>query len=269
MRKKIVLGILMVSFAALVVFACWLVLPVMTVRSAEIRALSKLVNTAATNAEGKPVQAYLAVPEGKGPFPAVIMIHEWWGIRPDIVSKAQALSKEGFIVAAVDTYRGRTTSTPARAAVLAATRKDAVVNSDIDAWYHALSKRPDVTPGAIGITGFCYGGTRALYYAVHNPAVRATAVFYGSGVYTNAADMAGLKSPVLGIFGSLDKSLPPQKVAAFSNAIASLKLPLEIIIYAGEPHAFVKDYETIKTNAHQRDAWGRMVAFMKKNLGRK
>jgi carboxymethylenebutenolidase len=77
--------------------------------------VAALINTSIPGPEGRTVGAYVACPAGEGPFPAVIMLHEFWGLKAEIVEKAEALAAEGYVVVAPDLYRGQTTAcAPAR-----------------------------------------------------------------------------------------------------------------------------------------------------------
>lgn len=227
---------------------------------------SNLVNVSYPGSNGVTLNAFLARPAGKGPFPAVIMIHEWWGLRSDIVSKAQLLSERGYVVAAVDVFRGKNTTSVPGAILLVSSHKREQILSDLDSAWRWLSVMPEVRKDRIGITGFCFGGTWSLNYSLVNPKIAATAVFYGSGITTNAAELKALTHPVLGIFGGKDRLLPVSRVLAFSNSLAAAGVPAEIVIYPGEEHAFVKGPESIRTNRNQKDAWDRLAGYFNRTL---
>jgi carboxymethylenebutenolidase len=169
--------------------------------------LAALTNTTIPGDEGPHVAAYVARPAGSGPFPAVIMIHEFFGLNESIVGKADGLAEAGFLVIAPDTFRGSTTAWIPRAIFQVITTNSEQVNQDLDAVYAWAAAQPDIDPGRIGVLGFCYGGRASLTYSLHNPRLAATVIFYGSPE-TDPGVLQALPGPVLGIFGGADTSIP-------------------------------------------------------------
>lgn len=211
------------------------------------------------------VLAYLALPEADRPLPAVIMIHEFWGLRPEIIDKARALAAEGYVVMAPDTMRGQSTSWIPRAIWQTLRTPRAQINRDLDAAFRYLRQLPQVD-GRIAVMGFCYGGRAALHYSLHNPEVAATAIFYGSGLVTDPAELARLPGPLLGIFGSEDVSIPLSEVAAFERALVQAGIPHEITVYEGVGHAFVRSVEGIANDPIQGQAWAQFLNFLRRAL---
>ncbi len=228
--------------------------------------LDNLVNTTVPGVNGGPeVRAYIAKPEGTGPFPTVIMIHEFYGLRESIVGKADLLAREGYVVIAPDTFRGSTTSWIPRAIYQVITTKPENVNADLDSIYSWLETQTDVDATRIAIVGFCYGGRTSLVYSLHNNNLAATVVFYGSPE-TDPALLKNLPGPVLGIFGDADQSIPLGDVRAFDKALGEAGVPHTVSIYAGQPHAFVEDVAGIQAGGAQGKAWAEMLAFLETNL---
>lgn len=231
--------------------------------------LDALTNTTIPGVNGGPdVRAYVAKPEGEGPFPTVIMIHEFYGLREAIVGKADLLAQEGYLVIAPDTFRGSTTSLIPRAIYQVITTKPEDVNADLDSVYAWLESQPDVDAKRIAIAGFCYGGRSSLAYSLHNNKLAATVIFYGSPV-TDVAVLKTLPGPVLGIFGGADQSIPVEEVTTFDEALTEANVQHEITIYDGQPHAFVEGVEGIKSDEVQGAAWAQMLAFLETNLKNK
>ena len=231
--------------------------------------LDALTNTTIPGVNGGPdVRAYVAKPEGEGPFPTVIMIHEFYGLREAIVGKADLLAQEGYLVIAPDTFRGSTTSLIPRAIYQVITTKPEDVNADLDSVYAWLESQPDVDAKRIAIAGFCYGGRSSLAYSLHNNKLAATVIFYGSPV-TDVAVLKTLPGPVLGIFGGADQSIPVEEVTAFDEALTEANVQHEITIYDGQPHAFVEGVEGIKSDEVQGAAWAQMLVFLETNLKNK
>jgi carboxymethylenebutenolidase len=260
--KRVLLGILIL----------FVVLAVLLIGSIAIDVLigadrlESIANTTIPGINGEPdVRAYVSKPEGSGPFPTVIMIHEFWGLNDSILSKADLLSEEGYLVIAPDTFRGSTTGWIPRAIYQVVSSQPENVNADLDSVYAWLASQSDVDTDRIAIAGFCYGGRTSLAYSLHNPQLAATVIFYGSPE-TDPEILRALPGPVLGIFGGADQSIPVSQVNAFDAALTEAGVPHEITIYDGQPHAFVRDAEGIKTGGAQAEAWNQMLAFLEGNL---
>jgi carboxymethylenebutenolidase len=131
--------------------------------------LDAVTNTTIPGVNGGPdVRAYVAKPAGEGPFPAVIMIHEFFGLNESIVGKADLLAQEGYLVVAPDTFRGSTTAWIPRAIYQVITTRPENINADLDSVYAWLESQPDVAQDRVGVAGFCYGGRASLLYSLHN-----------------------------------------------------------------------------------------------------
>ena len=228
--------------------------------------LDSVTNITIPGANGGPdVRAYLAKPAGDGPFPTVIMIHEFWGLNDAITGKADLLAEEGYLVIAPDTFRGSTTGWVPRAIYQVISSRPENVNADLDAVYAWLESQPDVDINRVAIAGFCYGGRTSLAYSLHNNQLAGTVIFYGSPE-TDPEILKTLPGPLLGIFGGADQSIPVEQVSAFDSALTEAGVPHEITVYEGQPHAFVENAEGIKAGGSQGEAWNQMLAFLETNL---
>ncbi len=258
--------ILLGSLVLLLALAAFLVLSTIIDYAVGGERIEAVTNTTIPGLEGSPeVRAYVAKPQGEGPFPVVIMIHEFFELNESIVGKAQGLAEEGYLVVAPDTFRGSTTSWIPRAIYQVITNKPEQVNQDLDAVYAWIEDQPEVARDRIGIVGFCYGGRAALTYSLNNDRLAATVVFYGSPE-TDAEALRALPGPLLGIFGGADRSIPVEVVQAFEAALEKAGVPHEITIYADQPHAFVTDINSIKAGGVQAEAWAQMLKFLDLNL---
>jgi len=260
--KRILLGLLAV-LAILILLIPLSIFGDALVGGSRIEALT---NTTIPGVNGAPdVRAYVAAPEGEGPFPTVIMIHEFFGLNESITSKADLLAKEGYVVIAPDTFRGQTTPLIPRAIYLVSTTDQEDVYADLDSVYAWLETQPNVDVARIGIAGFCYGGRVSLLYSLRNNGLAATVVFYGSSE-TNPEGLKNLPGPVVGIFGGADGSIPLEEVAALESGLEAAGIPHQISIYDGQPHAFMLDAEAILADPVQTEAWNEMLTFLDENL---
>jgi carboxymethylenebutenolidase len=212
------------------------------------------------------VSGFLALPDGGGKHPAIVVIHEWWGLNDQVKEDAQKLAAQGFVALAVDLYRGKVAATADEAHELMRGVPDDRGIRDLEAAFAYLAARPDVKPGKIGSVGWCMGGGWSIKLAMSEPKLAACAVNYGS-LPTEAASIAKIKAPVLGNFGADDRGITPESVRAFDAAMKAAGKPVDVKIYDGAGHAFEnpnnKDGYRPEAAA---DAWSRMEGFFKKTL---
>ena len=263
--KRILIGILILVAALL-----FLIFASITIDAATSRGrIDQVANTVIPGLNSGPdVRAYVAKPPGEGPFPTVIMIHEFMGLNESIISRADLLAESGYLVIAPDTFRGATTSWIPRAIYLVVTTKPENVNTDLDSVYTWLEAQENVDANRIGIAGFCYGGRTSLAYSLHNNKLAATVIFYGAPE-TNVEVLKTLPGPVLGVFGGADSSIPVETVNAFESGLELAGIPHQITIYEGQPHAFVSDKEKIEAGGAPTEAWNEMLTFLEENLKNK
>jgi len=260
--KRILLGLLSLAMGLVILLAGSVAID-FAVGTDRINAVT---NATIPGQNGAPaVRAYVATPPGKGPFPVVIMIHEFYGLNESIIGKAEGLAQEGYLVVAPDTFRGSTTAWIPRAIYQVVTNKPEHVNQDLDSVYAWIEAQPNVAANRTGIVGFCYGGRASLSYSLHNDQLAATVIFYGSPI-TDPQVLRSLPGPVLGIFGGADYSIPVEDVHAFEAALSQAGIPNEITLYEDQPHAFVTDIESIRSGGVQGQAWAQMLEFFEKNL---
>ncbi len=212
------------------------------------------------------VAGYIATPDSAGRHPAIVVIHEWWGLNAWVKEQAEKFAQQGYVALAVDLYRGKSATTPDEAHELMRGMPQDRAVRDLEAAFDYLASRPDVNRHKIGSVGWCMGGGLSLQLAVHEPSLAACAVNYGA-MPTDAGDLAKIKAPVLGNFGAEDHGIPPDAVRAFEKAMQDAGKTIDVKIYDGAGHAF----ENPNNKAGYRpdaavDAWARMLGFFAKTL---
>ncbi len=214
-------------------------------------------------------RGYLAVPEGEGPFPAVILIHEWNGLVDRVRQVADALAAEGYVALAADLFQGRTGSSPEEnmALVQEARAEPARMIANLNDAVAYLRARPDVT-GRVGAMGWCFGGGVALSFGLDGVNHEATAIFYGQLV-DDPARLASLPHEVYGTFGQLDNGPSPEQVAAFAAALEQAGVPNDLHIYDEVGHGFwlYVDQDPQVRSEPALDAWERLKAYLQRTLG--
>jgi carboxymethylenebutenolidase len=229
---------------------------------------SKTVSRTVTyKSGGEDVSAYLAMPEAKGKYPAVIMIHEWWGLNDWVKQMADALAAEGYVVLAVDLYRSKVATSPQDAqALMNGTPKDRVA-TDLKSAYAYLETLEEAKGQKVGSVGWCMGGSYSLLAARElGEKISASVICYGR-VSQDKAELSSVKASVLGIFGGKDRGIPVEGVQAFEKELKAAGRDVELKIYENAGHAFMNpNNKAGYIEADAKDAWARTLAFFKKTL---
>lgn len=208
-----------------------------------------------------------APPRRDGRYPAVLLIHEWWGLNPQHVRVAEILSAHGYVVLAPDALRGRLSVTVPGALFQMATIPSERIDSDLDTALDELISLEVVDPGRIAVAGFCFGGTQAMRIGTRRAEPEAIAIFYGGGPITDAADLGllGQEHAVLGIWGADDRTIPTGEVEAFENALRQVGGRPQFTVFDGVGHAFVNP-RSIVSDPTAREAWGLFLLFLRGSL---
>jgi carboxymethylenebutenolidase len=209
---------------------------------------------------------YLALPAGAGKHPAIILIHEWWGLNDWVRQQADRFAGQGYVALAVDLYRGKTTGDPGEAHELMRGMPEDRANADLLAAFDYLAKRKDVNAKRIGSIGWCMGGGYSLSLATHEPKLAACVINYGRLV-TDPKTIAQIHAPILGNFGGKDRGIPPADVEAFQQAMVKAHKSVDIKIYPNSGHAFMNPNNKEGYVAEDAaDAWKRIDPFFASKL---
>ena len=239
--------------------------------------VSILVFTASSlfAAEGKPVsyqsgdetvQGVLYTPAGKGPFPALIVIHEWWGLNDWVKDQASRLSDQGYEALAIDLYRGKVATTPDEAHQIMRGVPEDRAKRDLHAAFAYLASQPNVKKDRIGAIGWCMGGGYALDVALQEPTLAADVINYGH-LATDPEALKKINAPILGLFGGQDKGITPDDVHKFEQQMKELGKQIEVKIYDDAGHAFENpNNKQGYRAADAEDAWKRTVEFLASTL---
>jgi carboxymethylenebutenolidase len=201
-------------------------------------------------------------------LPAVVMIHEWWGLNENIKNMANILAKQGFVVLAADLYKGEVADNPQRAMELVQSVRNNQNNSidNLQSAVKYLGSLPNVNSSKIASMGWCFGGGQSLQLALNSeehPLV-ATIIYYGTPLVTDEASLSKIKWPVLGIFGDKDQAIPIQEVNLFRTSLDQSGITNEIHIYKGVGHAFANPSGDNYAPKETEDAWQKTLSFLKK-----
>ncbi len=215
---------------------------------------------------GDTVRAYYSRPEGQGPYPAVILIHEWWGLNEWMTSNADAFARKGYAALAIDLYRGQVAATADDAHELMRGLPEDRVAKDLKSAFAYLSRQENIQPDKIGTIGWCMGGSYALVAAMQVSGLAASVICYGRLV-TEQDEIARIACPVLGIFGETDRGIPTASVKAFERTAQMMDKNVRTSIYPGVGHAFMNPGNTRGYNEQATsDAWDRIFTFFERKL---
>lgn len=208
----------------------------------------------------------LYTPSTPGRHPAIVVIHEWWGLTPGVKEQAAGLAAQGYVALAVDLYRGKTASDPETAhELMRGLPQDRGVR-DLMAAANYLKTLKSVDPNRLGAVGWCMGGTYAALFAVNDPDLKAVAINYGA-LPTDPAALKKIHAAILGNFGALDHGITPDDVHNFASSMKALGKPVNAKIYPDAGHAFENpDNKGGYRPADSKDAHQRMRVFFQKHL---
>jgi carboxymethylenebutenolidase len=186
------------------------------------------------------VPAYLAVPDGEGPWPGVVVIHDVFGMTPDLRTQAEWLASQGFLAVAPAFFHDRGTVRCMISLFRGARERKGGVYADIEAARDWLKGRDDST-GKTGIIGYCMGGGLALLMAPDG-GFDASSVNYGSaGAWFYSPEVLRGACPVVGSFGAKDKGLK-DAAAKLDSALTEAEVPHDVKEYPEASHGFLNDH---------------------------
>jgi carboxymethylenebutenolidase len=212
------------------------------------------------------VSGVLYTPQGKGPFPAIIVIHEWWGLNDWVKDQASKLSDQGYEALAIDLYRGKVATTPDEAHQIMRGVPEDRAKRDLHAAFEFLASQSSVKKDRIGAIGWCMGGGYALDVALQEPTLAADVINYGH-LATDTDALKKINAPILGLFGAQDKGISPDDVHKFEQTMKQLGKKIEVKIYDDAGHAFENPNNKEGYRATDTaDAWQRIVNFLSAKL---
>jgi carboxymethylenebutenolidase len=212
------------------------------------------------------VHGILYTPEGKGPFPGIIVIHEWWGLNDWVKEQASKLADQGYAALAVDLYRGKVAKTSDEAHELVRGVPEDRANRDLEAAFQYLQSLSNLKKDRIGAMGWCWGGGYSLNLALQEPKLAADVINYGH-LATDRETLKKINAPILGLFGAQDRGIPPEDVKKFQQTLDQLGKKVDITIYPDAGHGFQNPVNGAGYKpAAAADAWDKIVKFLASTL---
>jgi carboxymethylenebutenolidase len=214
-----------------------------------------------------PRSAYYARPEGTGPFPGIVVIHEIFGLTENIKDIARRFAREGYAALAVDLFGGRNRAV-CMASVMYGLLVTPLKNSNLNELKAALDylgEQPEVDSERVGAIGFCMGGGFAIAWACTDERLKAIAPFYGSNPPRSLKAVAR-SCPVVGSYPELDFTASHGR--KLEAALEQYAIPHDIKVYPGAKHSFFNDQRGNYHAEASADAWQRVLAFFGERISR-
>ena len=235
----------------------------------DFAALHELTGDKAPEPEGEMVEigedkAYLSLPDGKGPFPAILVIHEWWGLNDHIKHWADRLAADGYAALAVDLYAGVVAQERAEAlAAMQAIDEDAALAA-LRAAHEFLVDDERIEAPRTACIGWCFGGGWSLQLAIAEPDLDAAVVYYGR-LISEPSRLERISAPMLAVFGNQDRGIPPEQVDAFEKAMKKARRELKVLRYDAN-HAFANPSSARYQPESATAAWTEVRKFLDARL---
>lgn len=214
----------------------------------------------------KKLHGVLSVPVGAtADAPAIIVVHEWWGLNNNVKTMANRLAKQGYVTLAVDMYDGKVAESPsaARAHMEAVFADQGGAQENIRQAHAFLAARGATKFGSIG---WCFGGGWSLQSAILlGDAMNASVIYYGH-LEPDEAQIRKVKAPLLGLFGAEDGGIPVDGVRAFQKTAVAAGVSMDVHIYEGAGHAFANPSGKNYQEEAARDAWDKTLTFFDAHL---
>jgi carboxymethylenebutenolidase len=202
---------------------------------------------------------YLNDSAGEG-RPALLVLHEWWGVNAQIRAVVDRFAKEGFVAFAPDLYRGQVAETPEEAQRL-------VVTGDKAQWIADLKRAvAAMQPRKVGVVGFSIGGAFALTTAALIPEVRACVPFYGIP-RPESGDLTRIRARVLGHYARVDAYYSPERVDELEATLRQADVATTLYRYDAQHSFFNEQRRDVYSPENATLAWDRTLAFLREVLG--
>jgi len=208
-----------------------------------------IVEKSSTTRSGMPV--VMAIPEGNGPFPSMILLHERYGLVQHTIDIGKRLAENGYLVAAPDLYFEHPDQEALHAGKVTVDVADAKVNEQLEEVADLIQREFGADLDRLAVMGVCKSGRYPFAYAAEHP-VRACITFYG-GLNEEAWSsndlhpipmeqyLANIEAPILGVYGERDHTIPIEAVLKLRNALEERNKSYQITIYPDVPHGWLND----------------------------
>ncbi|QGG79928.1 dienelactone hydrolase family protein [Litorivicinus lipolyticus] len=219
-------------------------------------------STVTIESAGGTVSGHLALPKEPDNAPTVLLIHEWWGLNDQIKAMANELAEQGYRALAVDLYQGGVAGNRDEAMALVRAVEETQANQTLAAWVKWAREQGN---GKVATLGWCFGGGWSLQAGLnHNP--DASVIYYGR-MDAQPNQLSNLSTPLLGHFGTLDRSINEDMIGAFQAKLSGAGKAdlLEAHWYTAD-HAFANPTGSRYDEDDAALAWSRSLTFLAQHI---
>jgi carboxymethylenebutenolidase len=228
-------------------------------------------------ATGDGKRAYYAAPDGEGPFPAVLVFQEAFGVNGYVQSEVKRLAEHGYAGIAPDLFDGKTYAYDDRESLMPRLQSltDEGLLEHVRASVAYLGERTEAKKDPYGAVGFCMGGRLAVLTALElGERLAAASSFYGGGIapkerrfFDPLVDRLGeVKAELLLLYGAEDQGIPPDEHGRIAEALSEHKKRYALVVYPGAGHGFAsRDRDSYDADAAE-NAWARTLALFDRTL---
>jgi carboxymethylenebutenolidase len=210
------------------------------------------------------MDSFLAKPDGIGPFPGMLVIHEIFGLNDNIRQISWEFAEQGYAALAVDLFSNRN-----RALCMVQIFHGMLIRplnnsmlADLNSAFDFLKQVQGVDANRIGAVGFCMGGAYALQMAITAKGMKAASVFYGAN--PKPLDAVAQACPIMGSYP--DKDFTTKAAHELEASLVNYDIPHDIKIYENTQHSFYSQQRTPFEVEASKDAWQRMLKFFGEHL---
>lgn len=213
----------------------------------------------------KKTSGFLARPRQTAVYPAVIVIHEVWGLVDHIKEVACRLAREGYVALAVDLFEGKAVTKLEEGRSVREMLTQEKILADLNGGFNFLKTLEYVNPKQIGSIGFCMGGGLSLLLACYNKELAASVVFYGRN--PSPIDLVrSIQCPILGNYAGADRAIMEADINLLKQTLTKYGKAFDVKVYSNAPHAFFNDTRESYRPEAAKDAWERTLKFFNKHL---
>ena len=214
--------------------------------------------------ENRQLDGYLSRPEGEGPFPGIVIIHEAYGLNENMKDIARRFADQGYVALAVDLFASRNHALCMfrfmSNLLLHSLQNDTI--TDLKASLTFLCEQPGVDDARLGAVGYCMGGSFAIAWACTDDRLKAIAPYYAGN--PRPLEAVARLCPVVGSYPDMD--FTTKQGQKLDVELARYQVPHDIKIYTGAKHSFFNDTSRSYHEAAAQDSWTRVLAFFGEHL---
>ena len=225
--------------------------------------------------DGEEMRTYVSMPDGTGPFPAVVVIQHRNGVDAFVQEMTRRIARAGYVGAAPDLYHRDGPDCQDDAPTRRARLRDVTVIKDVNATVELLKGHRQVDGQRLGIVGFCMGGRVVYLMAAVNPSLKVGVAYYGGNIMVPWGEgpspfdrTAEIHCPLLGLFGEEDANPSPADMRKLDAELTKHGKVHDFYSYAGANHGFMNRHGARYHAEADRDSWPKALAFFDQHLGK-